>query len=56
MKLPPFLANSPAAWFRALDGQFAIRNVTAAIDKLVVVAPLQEPGGHGKKHLGGGAV
>jgi hypothetical protein len=58
MKLPPFWTNSPAAWSRTLDGQFAISNVTAALDKyyLVVVAPLQEPAGHVEEHHDGGAV
>jgi hypothetical protein len=37
IKLPPFWPANPANWFRAVDAQFAIRNVTQPIDKYYLV-------------------
>jgi hypothetical protein len=37
VRLMPFWSNSPAAWYRAAEAQFALRNVTSDIDKYYVV-------------------
>jgi hypothetical protein len=33
VKLPSFWASSPAAWFRAVEAQFVVREVASNMDK-----------------------
>jgi hypothetical protein len=43
VKLPPFWSNSPAAWFRTVEAQFVVKNITDETDKYyLVVASLSE--------------
>jgi hypothetical protein len=43
VKLPTFWSSSPAAWFRAVEAQFVVRDVTSALDKYyLVLAALSE--------------
>jgi hypothetical protein len=43
VKLPPFWNNSPAAWFRTVEAQFVVKNITDEMDKYyLVVASLSE--------------
>jgi hypothetical protein len=37
VKLPPFWPNNPAAWFRSVEAQFVVKNVTSAADKYYLV-------------------
>jgi hypothetical protein len=37
VKLPAFWANNPAAWFRSVEAQFVVKNVTDAPDKYYLV-------------------
>jgi hypothetical protein len=43
VKLPMFWANSPSAWFRSVEAQFMVKNVTSELDKCyLVLAALRE--------------
>jgi hypothetical protein len=37
VKLPTFWSTSPAAWFRAVEAQFIIRDVTSHLDRYYLV-------------------
>jgi hypothetical protein len=52
VRLTPFWSNSPAAWFRAAEAQFAIRNVTDPLERFyVVLSALSEANVDRVKHV-----
>jgi hypothetical protein len=52
VRLMPFWSNSPAAWYRAAEAQFALRNVTSDIDKYyVILGALSEANVDRVKHI-----
>jgi hypothetical protein len=52
VRLTPFWSNSPAAWFRATEAQFAIRSVTGPLEKFyVILSALSEANVDRVKHV-----
>jgi hypothetical protein len=49
----PFWSNSPAAWFRAAEAQFAIRGNAGALDRYWGVAAVKGGNRKGKSGRGG---